>query len=392
MPARPSLRRPKRKRSGLASRLLAWWDVHRRVLPWRAQLGESPDPYAVWLSEILLQQTTVAAATPYFHRFITRWPRVEDLAAAPIEEVMRSFAGLGYYSRARNMLRCAQEIARRGGVFPKDEASLRKLPGIGAYTSAAIAAIAFNGQASPVDGNIARIIARLRALPRPVKEARREIAATAAGLTPPDRPGDFAQAMMDLGATICTPRSPDCPACPIKDDCAARAGGDPQAFPRQAPKTPRPLRKGAAFFARAPNGSVLMRTRAPNGLLGGTVELPGAGWSVDFDVGDGPKYAPFHSAWRRLPGAVEQAFTHFTLQLTIYAARADAEAAADGCYWVAEAKIDGLALSGVMAKALAHARRYENAGPERPSLRSAVRTSNRRRNASSAKSGSAPES
>jgi A/G-specific adenine glycosylase len=389
MPARS---RPKPKLSSLASRLLAWWDIHRRALPWRARSGESPDPYAVWLSEILLQQTTVAAATPYFHRFITRWPRVEDLAAAPIEEVMRSFAGLGYYSRARNMHRCAQEIARRGGVFPKDEASLRMLPGIGAYTSAAMAAIAFNGQASPVDGNIARIIARLGALPRPIKEARSEIAATAVALTPPDRPGDFAQALMDLGATICTPRSPDCPACPIKADCAASASGDPQAFPRRALKTPRPLRKGAAFFAKAPNGSVLMRTRAPKGLLGGTVELPGAGWSVDFDVGDAPKYAPVRAAWRRLPGVVEQAFTHFTLQLTIYAAQADAEAATDGCYWVAEAEIDGLALSGVMAKALAYARRYEHAGAERPSSPPAVRSSNMRRNAPSAKSGAAPES
>jgi A/G-specific adenine glycosylase len=366
--------------------LLAWWDVHRRALPWRAKPGESPDPYAVWLSEILLQQTTVAAATPYFNRFMTRWPRVEDLAAAPIEEVMRSFAGLGYYSRARNMHLCAQEIARRGGVFPKDEARLRKLPGIGAYTGAAIAAIAFNRLASPVDGNIARIIARLGALPRPIKKMRSEIAAASAALTPRDRPGDFAQALMDLGATICTPRSPDCPACPLKDDCAALAGGDPQAFPRRALKTPRPLRKGAAFFVKAPDGSVLMRTRAPKGLLGGTVELPGAGWSVDFNIENAPEHAPFRAAWRRLPGFVEQAFTHFTLQLAIYAVRADAHAAMQGCYWVAEAEIDGLALSGVMTKALAHALRYENPGTgERVS-------SNKRRNAPSTKPGSAPES
>jgi A/G-specific adenine glycosylase len=354
-----SPRRSKAKASSLSSRLLAWWDVHRRALPWRAPPGENSDPYAVWLSEILLQQTTVAAATPYFNRFLARWPRVEDLAAAPIEEVMRTFAGLGYYSRARNMHACAREVAGRGGLFPEDEASLRKLPGIGAYTAAAIAAIAFNRFAAPVDGNIARIIARLRALPRPVAQMRPEIASLAAALTPHNRPGDFAQAMMDLGAAICAPRAPNCGACPLRADCAALAAGEPQAFPRRPLKPPRPLRRGAAFFLRTPNGRILMRTRPPRGLLGGTVELPGAGWSVDFDPDLALNHAPFPAAWRRLPGIVEQAFTHFTLQLTIYAAEArSGQAAEDGFYWVAETEVKSVAMSGVMVKAVAHALRH----------------------------------
>src|ERR1700744_2539088 len=213
------------KTKGLARRLLAWWDVHRRVLPWRAGPGETPEPYSVWLSEILLQQTTVAAVTPYFKRFLARWPRIEDLAAAPIEDVMRVFAGLGYYSRARNLHACAQEVARRGGRFPGTEQELRALPGVGAYTAAAVAAIAFNAKAAPVDGNIARIVTRLYAIEKPVASARRQIAEAAATLVPADRPGDFAQALMDIGATICRPRNPDCPACPLRETCAALAMG-----------------------------------------------------------------------------------------------------------------------------------------------------------------------
>jgi A/G-specific adenine glycosylase len=347
------------KTKGLAPRLLAWWDVHRRVLPWRAGPGETPEPYSVWLSEILLQQTTVAAVTPYFKRFLARWPRIEDLAAAPIEEVMRTFAGLGYYSRARNLHLCAQEIARRGGLFPDDEANLRKLPGVGAYTAAAIAAIAFNRVASPVDGNIARIITRLRAIPRPVAQSRNEIAAVAVAITPKDRPGDFAQALMDLGATICTPRNPNCGACPLAEDCTAFHADDAEAFPHKPPKAPRPLRKGAAFFFRRPDGAVLMRTRPAKGLLGGTVELPGTVWAVDFDPDAAEHLAPVKSSWRRLPGFVEQAFTHFTLQLAIYSARAKNARTAAGCYWVAAADLSDAGLSSVMSKAVAYALRCE---------------------------------
>ncbi|HLH51175.1 MAG TPA: A/G-specific adenine glycosylase [Roseiarcus sp.] len=360
MPASLNARPRKTKRTDAASRLLAWWDIHRRALPWRAGPGETPDPYAVWLSEILLQQTTVAAATPYFLRFMTRWPRVTDLAAAPLDEVMQAFAGLGYYSRARNMHACAQEIARRGGAFPQDEADLRKLPGIGAYTGAAIAAIAFNRPAAPVDGNIARIIARLNALERPIAESRKQIAAAAAALTPPDRPGDFAQAMMDLGATICAPRRPNCRACPLTADCAAFAGGEPEAFPRKAAKPTRPLRRGVAFFLRAPDDRILMRTRPPKGLLGGTVELPGGEWSSAFNFGEALAHAPARAEWRLLPGLVGQVFTHFALELAVYAGRADSEAAPANCYWVKQSDLGGLALSGVMSKVVAHALRYES--------------------------------
>jgi A/G-specific adenine glycosylase len=351
-------RRPKTK--GLARRLLAWWDVHRRTLPWRAEPGETPDPYAVWLSEILLQQTTVATVTPYFRRFMARWPRIEDLAAAPIEEVMRTFAGLGYYSRARNLHLCAQEIARRGGVFPDDEASLRKLPGVGAYTAAAIAAIAFNRVASPVDGNIARIVTRLRAISLPIARSRNEIAREAAALTPKDRPGDFAQALMDLGATICTPRSPNCSLCPLAEDCVAFNTDDPETYPRKSIKAPRPLRKGAAFFLRRPDGAILMRTRPAKGLLGGTVELPGTAWTIDFDADKAEAQAPVKANWRRLPGFVEQAFTHFTLQLAVYSARTKNERLALlDCHWVSAEDVGNAGLSGVMSKVVAYGLRCE---------------------------------
>jgi A/G-specific adenine glycosylase len=346
----------------IARRLLAWWDVHRRALPWRAAATQRPNPYAVWLSEILLQQTTVTAAIPYFNRFMARWPRVEDLAAASVEEVMQAFAGLGYYSRARNLHLCAREVAERG-AFPLETEELRKLPGVGAYTSQAIAAIAFGRRASPVDGNVARIIARLFALPMPIAQSRKTIAGRAASLTPNNRAGDFAQAMMDLGAMICTPRKPDCKACPLGSDCAASASGEPQAFPRRAPRAARPLRMGAAFFVRASDGRVLMRTRPAKGLLGGTVELPGSEWSVDFEMAQSIRHAPFQASWRRIPGSVEQAFTHFHLQLAIYAARMPKRLPTPrGCYWIEESKIPELALSSVMVKAVACALRHEAGG------------------------------
>jgi A/G-specific adenine glycosylase len=347
----------------VARQVLAWWDRCRRTLPWRAKPGESADPYRVWLSEILLQQTTVQAVIPYFERFATLWPRVEDLAAAPLEEVMRAFAGLGYYSRARNMHACAQEVARRGGGFPAREAELRALPGIGAYTAAAVAAIAFNQAASPVDGNIARIMTRLYAIDAPIAKAGRAIAAAAAALTPADRPGDFAQALMDIGATVCTPRNPDCPGCPMQFACAAAASGEPQAYPRKAPRKTRPQRRGAAFLAQAANGAILLRTRPPEGLLGSTVELPGTPWSADFSADEAARGAPFPAAWRLTPGIVEQAFTHFLLQLNVYVVRLrDNPPAKDGCFWVALDALEGVAFSSVMRKAVAHGLKFAGDG------------------------------
>ncbi len=347
----------------IARRVLSWWDVHRRDLPWRAAKGETPDPYRVWLSEILLQQTTATAAAPYFLKFVARWPRVEALGAASLEEVMGAFAGLGYYSRARNLHACAQEVARRGGRFPLGEAELRALPGIGAYTAAAIAAIAFNAKAAPVDGNIARILARLHALEAPIARARRQIGEAAAALTPSKRPGEFAQALMDIGATICRPRHPDCPACPLRATCAAARTGEPEAYPRRASVKARPTRLGAAFFAQRSDGAILARRRPPAGLLGATLELPGGAWEAPERADIGAAQAPFAASWRRLPGEVEQAFTHFTLRLTLYAAEVGSRPpGAEGQIWVEPAGTHGAGFSSLMLKAIAHARRFVEAG------------------------------
>ncbi len=382
------LRRSDAKPVEAARRVLAWWDRHRRSFPWRAAPGERADPYRVWLSEVLLQQTVARTAVPYFERFVALWPRVEDLAAAPLEEVMRAFAGLGYYSRARNLHACARQIAQRGGAFPQDEAVLRALPGVGAYTAAAIAAIAFNRHASPVDGNIARIMTRLHAIDAPIAKARATIAAAAAALTPADRPGDFAQALMDIGATICAPRSPDCRACPLEADCAGAATGEPQAWPRKKPRKARPERRGAAFFAQAADGSILLRARPLEGLLGGTLELPGTPWSADFAPEAAASEAPFPASWRLAPGLVEQAFTHFSLRLNVYVARLEGNPPArEGCFWVAPPEIERAALSGVMRKALAHGLAFagNQGAPE-------VRRVSRRRNGPSTKRSSSLES
>lgn len=346
----------------IARRVLAWWDVHRRDLPWRAKAGETPDPYRVWLSEILLQQTTATAAAPYFQEFVARWPRVEALAAASLDEVMAAFSGLGYYSRARNLHACARQVALRGGRFPQSEAELRALPGVGAYTAAAVAAIAYDAKAAPVDGNIARILARLYALEAAVAQARRAIGDAAAALTPANCPGDFAQALMDIGALICRPRNPDCPSCPLRAACAAARTDAPDAYPRRGNVKPRPVRVGAAFFARREDGAILARRRPPKGLLGGTLELPGGPWEAAERADVGLGQAPFAASWRRLPGEVEQAFTHFTLRLTLYAAEVGSGAReAQGSIWIDPAKADSAGFSSLMLKAVAHARRCADA-------------------------------
>ena len=264
--------------STLAAKTLAWFDRHRRELPWRATPGETADPYRVWLSEILLQQTTTAGAAPYYREFLRRWPDVAALAAAPIDEVMSAFAGLGYYSRARNLHACAKAVAAAGGAFPSDEAALRALPGVGPYTAAAVAAIAFDRPATPVDGNIARIVSRLAGFSTPIAANRRAIEAFARTMTPARRAGDFAQALMDIGATICRPEGAGLPGLSAREDCRAAASGDPEAYPGRAAKKPRPEKVGAAFFAVRPNGAFLARRRPPKGLLGGTMELPGGPW------------------------------------------------------------------------------------------------------------------
>jgi len=249
--------------------LLDWYARHRRVLPWRAGPGERADPYRVWLSEIMLQQTRINAVLPYYARFLERWPGIRELAAAPLEEVLKIWAGLGYYARARHLHACARAVVERhGGAFPADEAALRALPGIGAYTAAAIAAIAFGRRATAVDGNIERVVARLCAVETPLPAAKPVIRGLAQTLTPAKRAGDFAQAMMDLGATICTPASPACAICPWAASCAARRRGDPESFPRRQRKRAGALRRGAAFVVTRADGAVLVRTRALKGLLG----------------------------------------------------------------------------------------------------------------------------
>jgi A/G-specific adenine glycosylase len=342
-------------------RLLAWYDRHRRKLPWRAAAGETADPYAVWLSEIMLQQTTVKAVGPYYARFLASWPDIRALAAAPLGDVLKAWAGLGYYARARNLHACARAVAQtQGGKFPDSEEGLRALPGIGAYTAAAIAAIAFGRKASPVDGNIERVVARLFAIETPLPAAKPEIRARAQDLTPDSRAGDFAQAMMDLGATVCTPRRPACALCPWSGDCAARRRGDPETFPRKTPRTEGKLRRGAAFVVLRADGKALLRTRPPKGLLGGMSEFPTTEWAPDFDEKDAPRAAPKFSrqaAWLRRPGHVTHTFTHFPLELAVYCARVPGRTAApDGARWVDLAALPGEALPSVMRKVLAHAR------------------------------------
>ena len=267
-----------------AADLLAWYDRHRRALPWRARPGERSDPYRVWLSETMLQQTTVKAVAPYYARFLARWPDLDALAAASLDEVLAAWAGLGYYARARNMHACARALVEHyGGQFPARESALRELPGIGAYTAAAIAAIAFDQAATPVDGNIERVIARLYALATLLPAGKAEIARHARAMTPAKRAGDFAQALMDLGATICTPKKPACALCPWHAPCVAHARGEAELFPHRAPKREAKLRRGAAFVARRADDCVLLRTRPARGLLGGMAEVPTTAWAADFD-------------------------------------------------------------------------------------------------------------
>jgi A/G-specific adenine glycosylase len=342
--------------------LLAWYDQHRRVLPWRAPRGERADPYRVWLSEIMLQQTTVRAVAPYYTRFLSRWNDVHALAAAPLAEVLKVWAGLGYYARARNLHACARAVVERhGGAFPSDEAALRALPGIGAYTAAAIAAIAYDAPASPVDGNIERVVARLFAVTEPLPAAKPELRLIARKLTPQRRAGDFAQALMDLGATICTPKGPTCAFCPWNDSCLAYARGDAESFPRRIPKREGALRRGAAFVARRADGFLLVRTRPPKGLLGGMTEVPTTDWTPDFTestaLADAPGFAVLKPKnWRKTAGAVRHVFTHFPLELSVYIADVPAGSAPpSGMRWIAIEKISGEALPSLMLKVVAHA-------------------------------------
>ena len=304
----------------LRADLLSWYDAHARTLPWRAPPGgdRRSDPYAVWLSEVMLQQTTVPHATPYFLKFRDRWPTVSDLAAADDGDLMAAWAGLGYYARARNLLKCARAVAaEHGGVFPDTEGALRALPGIGAYTAAAVAAIAFDRAANVVDGNVERVVARLFAVEEPLPAAKPALRALTDTITPAARAGDFAQAMMDLGATVCRPRSPDCLVCPITASCDAARRGIVDLLPKKAQKAPRPVRYANVYVLRD-RGEILLVRRPPRGLLGGMLGLP-MSEIADAPVADNTHPdAPTLTRWSRGEGRVTHVFTHFELHLTVF--------------------------------------------------------------------------
>jgi len=339
--------------STVRARLLAWYDANARDLPWRVRpaeraAGRRADPYKVWLSEVMLQQTTVPHATPYFLAFTRRWPTVSDLAAEADGEVMAAWAGLGYYARARNLLACARAVAaEHGGVFPGAEEALRALPGVGAYTAAAVAAIAFDQPANVVDGNIERVMARLFAVETPLPDAKPELKALAGGFVTDERPGDWAQALMDLGATVCRPKAPLCDRCPIAEACAARRAGAPETWPRRARKADRPRRRGVAYVIWR-GGKVALVRRPPKGLLGGMLALPTSDWTAT-----APPAEP--GDWRDL-GEIEHVFTHFALTLRVL--ESETASVPDDVVWLARAQAQA-AMPSVFAKALRQALRGE---------------------------------
>ncbi len=338
--------------------LLAWYDRHRRVLPWRALPGVRPDPYRVWLSEVMLQQTTVATVMARFEPFVARWPDLRALAAAELDDVLHAWQGLGYYARARNLHACARAVVKlHGGEFPADQDALRRLPGIGDYTAAAIAAIAFDAPATPVDGNVERVMARLYRVTTTLPEAKPALRRLAAGLTPRRRAGDYAQAVMDLGATLCAPKKPRCMLCPWRGACRGHADGSAERLPARLAKTARPLRRGGAFWIERGDGAVLLRRRPERGLLGGMMEVPSTEWrAAPWRAGEAKTQAPLSARWRRLPDVVRHVFTHFQLELAVLAARVTDGAEAAGV-WVDPNRLGDHALPSVMKKVIAHARR-----------------------------------
>jgi len=352
--------------------LLEWYDRHRRKLPWRPLAGERADPYSVWLSEIMLQQTGVKTVGPYFEKFLARWRDVDALGRASLDDVLRMWAGLGYYSRARNLHACAVAVLRdHGGAFPDTEEGLRALPGIGPYTAAAIAAIAFGRRTMPVDGNIERVVSRLFAVDEPLPQAKpliQELATTLLGATragdaksragdAKSRAGDSAQALMDLGSSICTPKKPVCALCPLNGDCVSRARGDQETFPRKSAKKAGALRCGAAFVVTR-GDELLVRTRPEKGMLGGMTEVPTSHWLAAQDDRAALKQAPALKGiarWHRKAGVVTHVFTHFPLELVVYTASVAARARApEEMRWVPISTLGDEALPNVMRKVIAH--------------------------------------
>jgi A/G-specific adenine glycosylase len=334
--------------------LLLWYDRHRRTLPWRAPPGRPPDPYRVWLSEIMLQQTTVATVGPYFDRFVARFPTLSALAAASLDEVLHLWQGLGYYARARNLHVCARAVvARHGGEFPDDPAALRALPGVGEYTAAAIAAIAFDRPLPAMDANAERVIARIAAERAPLAEAKPRLRRLAQALVPAARAGDFAQALMDLGAVVCTPRRPRCVLCPWRKECAAAALGIADALPVPAAKPERPLRHGAAFWLQRADGAVLLRRRPEKGLLGGMIELPSTPWrAAPWRRSEARQLAPAAARWMPLPGTVRHGFTHFRLEMVLFAGTTGEPVAG---IWATPGEFGAYALPTLTRKLVSHA-------------------------------------
>ncbi len=349
----------------LHQQLLAWYDAQGRTLPWRVRpeeraAGMRADPYRVWLSEIMLQQTTVAAVKPYYAKFLSLFPAVQDLAAAPLERVLEAWAGLGYYARARNLHACAQAIAAADGpyrgVFPDTEEALRALPGVGAYTAAAIAAVCFDRPANVVDGNVERVMARLCAVEAPLPKAKpllRDLAAPLADAGASDalRPGDYAQALMDLGATVCTPRNPRCDGCPWASACAALAKGDPQTYPKKTPKKPKPQRHGVVFVLTR-GEDVLLRRRPAKGLLGAMAEFPGTPWRdhAPWSAEEAQEHAPYAAAWTPLNEPVSHIFSHFALELQMWRAVSPSHFDPQEGWWAPIAALEEAGLPSVMMK------------------------------------------
>ena len=336
------------QKTGFSDDLLGWYDRHQRRLPWRALPGERVDPYRVWLSEIMLQQTVVATVKPYFEKFTQRWPTLQEFAKASLDDVLTAWAGLGYYSRARNLHACAQIVAASGGQFPVTSKSLLELPGIGAYTAAAIAAIAYGEPATVVDGNVERVVARIWKVEIPLPLAKPELKRLAATLTPKQRPGDYAQAMMDLGATVCVPRSPKCIICPVADYCEARKAGVQNELPQRAPKQARPQRRGIAYWVQS-GDKILLRKRPAKGLLGGMIEVPSSAW-----LADAPEIGvdtPINTEWQETGRNITHVFTHFSLELEIVSAYPIKRPVLAAPYlWATLAEMEQLALPSVMRK------------------------------------------
>lgn len=342
----------------LSRSLLDWYNQNRRVFPWRSPHGVVADPYHVWLSEIMLQQTGTASVIAYFEKFVARWPGVHALAAAQLDELLTAWAGLGYYARARNLHKCAKIISTEmNGEFPSGQDALLNLPGIGAYTAAAISAIAFDKPAPVLDGNIERVLSRLFAITTPLPGAKAQLRDLTAALIDCERPGDAAQAMMDLGAMICTPRTPDCGRCPWRKNCAAHAQGIAEALPVKMRKAPGPTRRGAIFWLIRKDGAVLLRRRPESGLLGGMMEFPGTPWTET--AVDSALYAPASCKWLTLPGMVRHVFTHFKLELTVYAGFGNANDGAEDI-WADPAQLQNYALPAVMQKVAAHVRAMQH--------------------------------